>query len=347
MVRKFDGAAVKSEPLATRLGPLSLRNPVMPASGCFGPELAGIIPLARLGAVVTKTVFSGVRSGNPAHRLTETADGMLNAVGIPSPGARGFCEQLLPGYLAVGVPLVLSIGGLSVDEYWAVAEQLVEVPYAALEVNVSCPNLEHDGLEIGAEPRQLERVTRGIVERSQRPVIVKLTPNVTRIDEIARAAEAGGAAALTVANTYVGMAIDLTCRRPVLGNITGGLSGPAIKPLTLRLVWQVSQAVGIPVVGCGGITNADDVVEYLVAGASAVQVGTATFTRPDTMIRILDDLPAALASVGATSVQEVVGTLEFGVERQEETDDITEEEWSTAGAPAQHGREFDDTQSFL
>jgi len=292
------------------LGPLTLANPVMPASGCFGPELGQLIPLRRLGALVTKTVFSGVRSGNPAHRLTESAEGMLNAVGIPSPRKSGFVEHLLPGYLAPEVPLIISIGGLALDEYWRIAEELADVPYAALEVNVSCPNLEHGGLEVGSDPRQVEEVVKGVVQRTDRPVIAKLTPNVTRIEDIARAAEAGGAVAVTVANTFVGMAIDLRRRQPVLGNITGGLSGPAIKPLTLRLVWQVSRAVRVPVIGCGGIATAIDALEFIVAGASAVQVGTANFTRPDSMIRILDDLPVLIHALGFHDVEDLVGTLD-------------------------------------
>jgi len=328
--------------LGVDLGPLALANPVMPASGCFGPELGELIPLARLGALVTKTVFSGIRSGNPAHRLTETADGMLNAVGIPSLGRAGFVEHLLPGYLAPGVPLIISVGGLSLAEYWTVTEELTDIPYAALEVNVSCPNLEHGGLEIGADPRHVEAVIRGVVERCDRPVIAKLTPNVTRIDDIARAAEAGGAAAVTVANTFIGMAIDLRHRRPVLGNITGGLSGPAIKPLTLRLVWQVARAVDIPVIGCGGIADARDAVEFFIAGASAVQVGTATFTRPDSMIRILDDLPQLLDELGASSVQDLIGTLDVPGTTPPNAPDAAahrDKECSTAGAPAEHGRD--------
>ena len=305
--------------LSVNVGPLTLANPVMSASGCFGPELGQLIPTARLGALVTKTVFSGVRSGNPAHRLTESPHGMLNAVGIPSLGRAGFVDHLLPGYLAPGVPLVVSIGGLAPDEYWTVTEELDDVPYSALEVNVSCPNLEHGGSELGTDPKQVEAVIKGVVARTDRPVVAKLTPNVTRIDDIARAAEVGGAVAVTVANTFVGMAIDLRDRRPVLGNITGGLSGPAIKPLALRLVWQVARAVEIPVIGCGGITTARDALEFLVAGATAVQVGTATFTRPDSMIRILDDLPGLLHQLGAVTVQEVIGTLDVGGNSRSQT----------------------------
>lgn len=295
--------------LDVELGPLPLQNPILPASGCFGPELAGILPLSRLGGVVTKTVFSGTRSGNPAHRLMETEDGMLNAVGIPSTGAGGFRSSLLPGYLAARVPLFVSVGGLAVEEYWAIVDELSDVPFDALEVNVSCPNLELGGLEIGADPEQLRRVTEGIVARTDQPVVVKLTPNVTRVEELAQAAEAGGAAALTVANTYVGIAIDVHQRSAILGNSTGGLSGPAIKPLSLELVWTVTQSVNIPVIGCGGIASATDVVEYMMAGATAVQVGTATFTRPDTMLRILDELPPLLTTLDEDAVQNIIGTV--------------------------------------
>jgi dihydroorotate dehydrogenase (NAD+) catalytic subunit len=304
---------VTTPELSVALGPLQLANPVMPASGCFGPELGALIALERLGAVVTKTVFSGVRSGNPAHRLAETPSGMLNAVGIPSLGAQGFIDHTLPGYLASGAPVVVSIGGLAVEEYWQVTDELADIPCAAFEVNVSCPNLEHGGLEIGAEPRQVEAVVRGVVERTRRPVIVKLTPNVSRIDDIARASEASGAAAVTVANTFVGLAVDVASRAPMLGNGTGGLSGPAIKPLALRLVRQASLAVSIPVIGCGGISSTQDVVEFLIAGATAVQVGTANFTLPDSMIRMVDELPAMLDRLGAASVLELVGTLADGL----------------------------------
>jgi len=295
--------------LRVDLGPLRLANPVMPASGCFGPELASLIPLDRLGALVTKTIFSGRRSGNPAHRLTETASGMLNAVGIPSLGKEGFVADVLPGYQKPGVPLIISIGGLALSEYWSVTEEIADLDYAALEVNVSCPNLEHGGLEIGADPGHVEKVIRGVVGRTNRPVIAKLTPNVSRIEEIAQAAESAGAIALTVANTFVGMAVDLQRRCPVLGNTTGGVSGPAIKPMALRLVWQASQAVDIPVIGCGGIATARDAAEFILAGATAVQIGTANFARPDAMIRIVDDLPLVLADLDVASVDELVGSL--------------------------------------
>lgn len=295
--------------LNIRLGELTLKNPVMPASGCFGPELAPLFPISFLGAVVTKTVFSRVRSGNPSHRLTETAHGMLNAVGIPSHGVSAFLEDTLPRYAEHGVPVVVSVGGLTVDEYLTAVEQLAGAEYAALEINVSCPNLEHGGLEIGAAPTQVEEVVRGVVERTEQPVIVKLTPNVAKIDDIARAAEAAGATALTVSNTVLGMAIDLRSRRPVLGNNTGGLSGPAMKPIALRLVWEAAQAVDIPIIGCGGIVTARDAAEFLVAGATAVQIGTANFTRPDAMMRVIEGLPSIMAELQVRTIPELVGSL--------------------------------------
>ncbi len=296
--------------LAVNLGSLLLTNPVMPASGCFGFELAPLIPLNRLGAVVTKTLFARLRSGNPAHRLTETPHGMLNAVGIPSRGTKAFLAEILPGYIASGAPVVISIGGLAVSEYWTVTDELAGSPYDALEVNVSCPNLEHGGLEIGADPMAVYEVTRGVCDLTDKPVIVKLTPNVARIHDIAQAAEEAGATAITVCNTFVGLAVDLQERRPVLGNTTGGVSGQAIKPIALRLVWQAAQAVTIPVIGCGGIATTRDAAEFIMAGATAVQVGTATFTQPDTMIRIIDELPAVLDSLGVETVRDLVGTLD-------------------------------------
>lgn len=304
-------AAAPADPrLAVRIGGLRLANPVMPASGCFGPELGPLVPLHRLGAVVTKTVFSAVRSGNPAHRLAEVPAGMLNAVGIPSPGIDGFRARVLPAYRSTGAPVVVSLGGLAVGDYWEVAEALAGEDVAAFEVNVSCPNLEHGGLEIGADPRAVEQVTRGVRDRvGDVPVLTKLTPNVGSVPDLARAAEAGGADAVTVANTFVGLGVDLRTRTPLLGNTTGGLSGPGVKPLVLRLVHSVSRAVGIPVVGCGGIRTAEDVAEYLVAGATAVQVGTATFTRPTTMTEILDRLPAVLDELHVDRAEDLVGTL--------------------------------------
>lgn len=282
----------------------------MPASGCFGPELAQLMCLNELGAVVTKTIFSGARPGNPAHRLAEVESGMLNSVGIPSPGIDRFRAQILPAYRQLGPPVIVSIGGLSVQEYFDVAAELAGDAFDAIEINVSCPNLGHGGLEIGSEPRAIEEVTRGVRERADgRPVIVKLTPNVTSVPELGRAAEAAGADALTVANTLAGLSVDRQTHRPTLGNIVGGLSGPAVRPVILRMVWQTALAVAIPVIACGGISSVQHVVEYLMVGASAVQVGTATFTRPPTMLEILRDLPDRIDDLCADGVPSVLEPL--------------------------------------
>jgi dihydroorotate dehydrogenase (NAD+) catalytic subunit len=303
-----DGAAPD---LSVRIGSLTLANPIMPASGCFGPELGQIVDLDRLGALVTKTVFADPRSGNPAHRLGETWGGMLNSVGIPSDGAEAFVAQLLPRYLAWSPPTIVSIGGLTVEEYFDAAARLAGVEgIAAFEVNISCPNLEAGGLEIGAIPETVERVIAGVVERSPVPVIAKLTPNVTSVTAIARAAEAGGATALSAINALQGMAVDARTRRARIGATTAGLTGPAIKPVALRCVWQASRAVSIPVIGIGGIATVDDVVEFLLAGATAVQVGSATFTRPDTMVRLVEGLEARLVAEGVPSVGALTGKLD-------------------------------------
>lgn len=297
--------------LTTRIAGLALANPVMPASGCFGPELHGLIPLNRLGALVTKTVFSAERAGNAAHRITDTGGGALNSVGIPSPGVNRFREEVLPAYSVHGTPVIVSIGGLRERDYCEIADDLADASFAAFEVNVSCPNLEHGGMSIGTDPDQVHRVVHAVVERARgRPVIAKLTPNVTSIVDIALSAQAAGADALTVANTFVGLAVDLQRRRPVLGKGTGGLSGPAIKPLALRLVWETARTVSIPVIGCGGICTATDAAEFLMAGATAVQVGTATFAHPRAMIRIVDELPEQLSRLGFTRPADLVGSLQ-------------------------------------
>lgn len=296
--------------VAVRIGGLELANPIMPASGCFGPELGRLIDLDRLGALVTKTIFYEPRSGNPADRITEVGAVMLNSIGIPSPGVEAFVADILPQYLAWQPPTIVSIGGLSVDEYHRVAERLADVEgIGALELNISCPNLEAGGLEIGADPHAVEQVVRGVVERSRVPVIAKLTPNVTSIVEIARASEAGGADAVSAINTLVGMGVDLTTRRPHIGNGTGGVSGPAIKPVALRMVWTVARAVSIPVIGVGGIATAQDALEFLLAGASAVQLGSVNFTHPDAMPRAVEGVEAWLRTQEISDIRDFIGSL--------------------------------------
>lgn len=296
--------------LSIALGELSLANPIMPASGCFGPELAPFLAFDQLGAVVTKTVFSVHRAGNPAHRLTETEFGMLNSVGIPSLGDEGFRNGLLKEYQASGTRVVVSIGGLFTQEYFTVAEKLGQEDVDAFEVNVSCPNLEHDGLPIGTSPDRVFEVIQGIRKHTDHPLFVKLTPTVHSIGEIAKGAEDAGATAVTVANSFSGLAIDAPRRKSILGSGAGGYTGPAVKPLALKLVRDLAQAVTIPVIGCGGITTSRDVAEFMIAGATAIQVGTATFTRPTAMGEILAGLDALCHQLKVSKLSDLIGTLD-------------------------------------
>lgn len=298
--------------LRVRIGPLQLENPIMPASGCFGPELGQLVDLNRLGALVTKTVFHDARSGNPADRITESNGVMLNSVGIPSGGVESFLRDVLPRYLQWRPPTIVSIGGLRVSDYDRIAERLSEVDgIAALEVNVSCPNLEAGGLEVGADPRLVERVVRGVVDRSRVPVIAKLTPNVTSIGDLARASEAGGATAVSAINTLVGMSIDLDSRRSRLGTPTGGVSGPAIKAVGLRMVWTIARAISIPVIGVGGISNGRDALEYMVVGATAVQFGTANFAHPEAMTTAVEEIGRWLVRHGIADINTIVGSVQL------------------------------------
>ncbi len=294
-------------------GGLQLKNPVLPASGCFGPELAGIIDLNLLGALVPKTIFFNPRAGNPAPRIAESPAGMLNSIGIPSRGVEHFLSFIFPAYVGYESPTIVSIGGLAIHEYFELAARLDGVPAAAaLEINISCPNLEAGGLEIGADPRNVEQVVRGVTDRFNGPVIAKLTPNVTSIAEIARAAENGGATAVSAINTFSGMVVDVEARKPISGTNTGGISGPAIRPMAVRMVWQVAHAVGIPVIGMGGITNANDALQFILAGATAVAVGTANFTRPTTMIEVIDGLQTYVDEQSIPSITDLTGAMEAG-----------------------------------
>jgi dihydroorotate dehydrogenase (NAD+) catalytic subunit len=328
--------------LRVRIGALELANPVMAASGCFGPELGQLLDLNALGAMVTKTVFPNPRSGNPAHRLAETYAGMLNSVGIPSDGASGFVRRLLPAYLEWRSPTIVSLGGLSEDEYFVVAEQLAAIQgIAGFEVNISCPNLEAGGHELGAVPAAVERVIRGVVDRVRVPVLAKLTPNVTSIADIARAAEAGGAAGLTAINAVLGLGVDARKRKARIGTTTAGLTGPAIKPIALRCVWQASRAVSIPVIGVGGIATVEDAIEFLLAGATAIQVGSSTFTRPDTMHRIIEGLGEWLAEEGIARVGDLTGALTLGAATHDlgegRLDAVLDASASATVSPVPHG----------
>ena len=295
--------------LAVSVGGLSLANPVMPASGTFAEGLERVIDFDRLGAFVTKTVTRELRMGNPTPRVAETQAGLLNAIGIPSKGVPYFLHDTLPFYRKFAPPLVASISAPTVEGFASLAAEISVPGVAAIEANISCPNLEEDGKAFAMVASSTEAVVRRMREATKLPLWAKLTPNTGDIAEIARAAEAAGADALVVANAILGMAIDIESWRPQLGNITGGLTGPCIKPVILRQVWQCSRAVKIPIIGCGGIATAGDAVEYLLAGASAVQVGTATFIHPTAMPTIIDGLTRYCERHNLERITDLIGAL--------------------------------------
>ncbi len=304
-------AGSASPDLSVALGRLTLPNPILVASGTFGygREMTGFVSLARLGGIVPKTITPLPRQGNVPWRTVETAAGLLNSIGLDNDGVDAFLEKQLPWLLRCGAPVIVSVAGAGQDDFVVLARRLDGVPgIAALELNISCPNVSH-GVDLGTDPEMCRRVVAGVRAATSLPVIAKLTPNVTDIAGIAAGARDGGADAVTVINTCQGMAVDWRRRRPLLGNVVGGLSGPAIKPIALRCVHQVRQRVGIPIIGVGGIMTIDDCMEFFVAGASAVQVGTANFAEPVVSTRLLDELPAALAELGAGRLADVVGTL--------------------------------------
>ncbi len=298
--------------LTVTLGSLRLQNPVLVASGTFGyaREMDGIVDFARLGGVIPKTVTRQARAGNPPPRTVETPSGMLNAIGLDNDGIDHFITHHLPYLRTLPTTIIANIAGKSEEEFIAMAAQIGrEQGLAALELNLSCPNVA-GGVDFATDPEVTRRVVSGVRKVCPLPLVAKLTPNVTNIVPVARAAADAGADAVSLVNTFVGMAVDWRRRRPILGNVTGGLSGPAIKPLALRLVWQVARNVPIPVIGIGGIASIDDVMEFLMAGASAVQLGTVNFYNPTAAQQIVEQLPAALAQLGASSVTEVIGTLQ-------------------------------------
>lgn len=300
--------------LSVTLGRLRLPNPILVASGTFGyaREMAGLVDLARLGGIVPKTVTQEPRPGNAPWRTLETPAGMLNSIGLDNDGLEAFIAHHLPYLASLGVPAIVSIAGRNIEEFERMSARLEQTTGpAAIELNISCPNVSH-GVDLGVSPAACEEVVRRCRAACRFPIIAKLTPNVTRIAEMAEAASAGGADALSLINTVLGMAVDWRRRRTMLGNGMGGVSGPAIKPIALRCVYQAAQAVKTPIIGIGGIATIDDAMEFFVAGAAAVQLGTVNFYRPTAASDMLDALPAALAELGAASVVEVVGTLKFG-----------------------------------
>jgi dihydroorotate dehydrogenase (NAD+) catalytic subunit len=295
--------------LSVRVGGLTLANPVMPASGTFAEGLERVMDFNRLGAFVTKTITRELRAGNPLPRVVERAGGLINSIGIPSKGVPYFLEQTLPHYARYKPPLVVSISAPTAEDFARLATELTRAGVAAIEANISCPNIEEDGKAFAMRASSTELVVRQLRAATSLPLWVKLTPNTGDLPEVARAAELAGADALVVANTILAMAIDLETFKPCLGNIMGGLSGPAIKPIVLRQVYQCARTVKIPVIGCGGISTTEDAVEYLLAGATAVQVGTATFVQPAAMTTIIDGLVKFCERRDIARVADLIGAV--------------------------------------
>jgi dihydroorotate dehydrogenase (NAD+) catalytic subunit len=302
---------MSSVDMSVSIAGLRLKNPVMTASGTFGfgEEYGEYYDLKRLGAVVVKGLTLKPRKGNPPPRTCETPAGMLNSVGLQNPGVDFFLEKELPRLLDKGACVIANISGASVDEYCLMMERLSNSGVAAVELNLSCPNVKEGGIAFGLKPDLVYEVTRRVKECAQKPVIVKLSPNVTDIVEIARAAEEGGGDAVSLINTLLAMEIDIWSRRPVLGNTYGGLSGPAVKPVALRMVHQVAGAVDIPVIGMGGILDWRDAVQFLLAGAKAVAVGTANFVNPLAPVEIIEGIERYAVKQGFASVEDMVGAL--------------------------------------
>lgn len=299
--------------LSVNINKLQLKNPVMTASGTFGygPEFADFIPLEGLGGIIVKGTTLKPREGNDYPRMVETASGMLNCVGLQNKGVDYFCEHIYPEIKDIDTNMIVNVSGSSPEDYAECAARingLDNIP--AIELNISCPNVRQGGMAFGVTCAGAASVVKAVRARYDKTMIVKLSPNVTDIAEIARAVEAEGADSVSLINTLMGMAIDIEKRKPLLSINTGGLSGPAVKPVALRMVWQVAKAVKIPVVGLGGICNAHDAVEFLMAGATAIEIGTANFIDPQVTIKVRDGINEWLDSHGCKSVKEIIGTLE-------------------------------------
>ena len=295
--------------LSVKLPGLDLKNPVIPASGCagYGRELAQLYDLSRLGGIAIKSATQKERFGNPTPRIAETPMGMLNAIGLQNHGVDYIIENELPFLAQYDTCVLANVAGATEEDYIEVIEKMNDSDVVdAYELNISCPNVRHGGIGLGTDPELAAHVTRMAKEAAKKPVYVKLTPNVTNIVSIAKAVEEAGADGLVMINTLLGMRIDLRTGKPVLANNTGGLSGPAIRPVAVRAVWQCANAVKIPIIGVGGITKAEDVLEFLLAGASAVEVGAQNFVDPYVCVKIIDDLPRVLKQYGYTSVKDVI-----------------------------------------
>ena len=300
--------------LAVEMAGIRLRNPVMPASGTFGygEEYAPFLDLEEIGAIVTKGLSLKPKAGNPTPRIAETISGMLNAIGLQNVGVDAFRKHKVPFLRTVNTPVIVNFFGNTLEEYGAVAEQLAEIPeIAAAELNISCPNVKQGGVVFGTDPKAAGEVVSLVRRKFSRPLIVKLTPNVTDITVVAKVVEEAGADAITCINTLTGMSIDIRTRKPRLANRTGGLSGPAIRPIAVRMVHQVVQAVSIPVIGVGGIVRPMDALEFLIAGARAVQVGTANFVDPTAMLAIIQGIEEFCVEEGIEDINQVIGSLRY------------------------------------
>ncbi|MGD1413918.1 dihydroorotate dehydrogenase [Bacillus stercoris] len=296
--------------LKVKLPGLDLKNPIIPASGCFGfgKEFSRFYDLSCLGAIMIKATTKEPRFGNPTPRVAETGAGMLNAIGLQNPGLDRVLHHELPWLEQFDTPIIANVAGSQIEDYVEVAEQISKAPNVhALELNISCPNVKTGGIAFGTNPEMAADLTKAVKEVSNVPVYVKLSPNVANITEIALAIEEAGADGLTMINTLIGMRLDLKTGKPILANKTGGLSGPAVKPVAIRMVYEVSQAVNIPIIGMGGVQTAEDALEFILAGASAVAVGTANFVNPFACPEIIEQLPSVLRQYGYQSIEECIG----------------------------------------
>jgi len=299
--------------IEVKIGKIRLKNPVMAASGTFGyaKEFEHLVNLKSIGAIITKTITLNPKTGNPMPRICETASGMLNAIGLQNEGCDNFIKEKMPSLAKIGAPIIVSISGNNVDEFFIMARHLNKVKaISAIELNISCPNIKHKCL-IAQDKDATYEVVKAVKKETDKTIITKLSPNVTDISEIAKAAEDAGSDAVSLVNTFSGMAIDIDTRKPRLGNITGGLSGPCIKPIAIRMVYDVSRNIDIPVIGAGGIMNAGDAIEFMIAGATAVQVGTANFIDPGVCGRIVKGIEDYLKKHRIEKIEDIIGSIDI------------------------------------
>jgi dihydroorotate dehydrogenase (NAD+) catalytic subunit len=300
--------------LSVKIGDLELKNPVMMASGTFGygEEYSGVIDLEKLGAIVVKAVTVNPTLGNRPPRIWEVTGGMLNSIGLQNEGLEYFIEKKVPFLRELNVPIIVNIAGSTVKEYKDLAVRLNEIPeISAFEINISCPNVKEGGMQFGTDPKWTNTVVKNVCDVTKKTVITKLSPNVTDVVKIAEAARDGGSDAVSLVNTFKAMAIDVKKRRPVLSTVTGGLSGPCIKPIAVRMVWEVASKLGIPVIGMGGIANAEDALEFMIAGATAVQIGTMTFVDPVTGMNVISGIEKYLREENIGNVKEIIKSLKL------------------------------------